>query len=202
MGYELVIDTSREFIMLGLIKDNKYTFKNIDVGKEISKYLMDELVKFLDENSCDKQYLTAIYCGRGPGAFTGVRLALSIAKTMSYALGVELYSFSSILFYNLFVNEDKVIGIDDARSYKYYYGVLDKTTLNVVEGLDEDPAVVEYCDIRDDYKVVSTRKFVNISTDIINDFSYFDIDVFKKLSTLENHYTFKPKYVKKLDSEV
>lgn len=202
MSYELVIDTSREFIMLGLIKDEGYVFKRVDVGREISKYLLNELILFLDENSCDKSKIVKIYCGRGPGAFTGIRLALSVAKTMSYALNTELYSFSSILFYNLFVENRKVIGIDDARSYKYYYGFLDKDDMSVYEGVDEDPDVVEYCDLRDDCLVVSTREFINISTKIISDFSYFDIECFKELSVLEDYYTFKPKYIKKIDSEV
>lgn len=200
MDCKLVIDTSREFIMFGLIKNEDYTFKKVEVGKEISKYLLDELILFLNENSCLKTDLTAVCCGRGPGAFTGIRLALSVAKTISYALEIELYSFSSILFYNLFVDFPKVIGIDDARSYKYYYGLLDKESMNVFEEVDDDPKVVEYCDIRDDYKVVSTRSFVNISTELINDFSYFDITTFNSLIDLEDHNTFKPKYIKRLDT--
>lgn len=202
MNYSLVIDTSREFIMLGLVNDNNYIFKRIDAGKEISKHLLNEIIIFLDENNCNKSELKSICCGRGPGAFTGVRLALSIAKTMSFALSIDIYSFSSILFYNLFIEQRKVIGIDDARSYKYYYGLLNKDTMQIEEGINEDPIVVDYCDLRDDFHIISTRKFVNITTDIINDFSYFDIDVFYKLLRLENHYTFKPQYIKKLESEM
>lgn len=199
MGLSLVIDTSREFILLGLIKDDEYNFKQIDVGREISKYLLDEVILFLGENSCDKNDLTAIYCGRGPGAFTGIRLALSIAKTMSYALKIDLYSFSSILFYNLFIDLPKVISIDDARSYKYYYGMLNKETMETFEDVNDDPFVVEYCDLRDDYTVISTKEFVNIKTKILSSFEYFDIETFKKLCTLENHSTFKPKYIKKIN---
>ncbi len=201
MGCNLVIDTSREFILLGLIKDGEYAFKKVEVGRELSKYLVDELVNFLNEHNCTKSDLSSICCGRGPGAFTGVRLALSIAKTMSFALKIDLYSFSSIVFYNLFVKDRKVIGIDDARSYKYYYGLINKDTLETFEGIDEDPNVVEYCDLRDDFKVVSTRNFVNISTELITDLSYFDVEVFEKIITFENHYTFKPEYIKKIDSE-
>lgn len=202
MSYSLIIDTSREFIMLGLISDDSYNFKRVDAGKELSKHLLNEIITFLNENDCDKTMLNSICCGRGPGAFTGVRLALSVAKTMSFALSIDLYSFSSIVFYNLFVNNRKVIGIDDARSYKYYYGLIDKDSFSVEEGIDEDPIVVDYCDIRDDYYLVSTREFVNITTNIISDFSYFDSDVFNKLLKLENHYTFKPQYIKKIESEM
>lgn len=199
MSNTLILDTSREFILLGLIKDDSYVFKRVDCDKNMSKYLMDELILFLEENNCKKYEISSICCGRGPGAFTGTRLALTIAKTMSYALKIELYSFSSIILYALFYDNLKVISIDDARSYKYYYGLINKETLEVFEGIDEDPDVVDFCDIREDFTTVSTREYVNITTTIIDNFEYFDLNVFYKILTLENHYTFKPTYIKKIN---
>ncbi len=188
--------------MLGLISDNTYKFKQVVVDRNISKYLINEIILFLKDNNCTKEELSAICCGRGPGAFTGIRVALSVAKVMSYALKIELYSFSSIIFYGLFSKSRKVISIDDARSYKYYYGLIDKDSLTIAEGIDEDPKVVDYCDLRDDYEIISTRSFINITSNVIDDFSFFDLDIFNKICQVENHYTFKPTYIKKLDSEL
>ncbi len=198
----LVIDTSRNFILLGFINEDKATFKQIECGKSISVHLLNSIEKFLKEVKCDKQHLNAICCGRGPGAFTGIRLALSIAKTMSYALKIDLYSFSSLQIYNMFVEDRKVISIDDARSYKLYYGILNKDDMTVTEGIDEDRKVVDICDMREDYKKVSTKRFINIETSIISDFSYFNVSDFENIIQLEDHFTFKPSYIKKLDCEV
>lgn len=197
----LIIDTSRNFILLGYIDGCNYQFKKIACGKNISVYLLVSIERFLKQVNCKKSELNAICCGRGPGAFTGIRLALSVAKTMSYALNISLYSFSSLTIYSLFVSDSKVISIDDARSYKMYYSILDKDNMSVYEGVDEDLEVVSICDIREDYKKVSTKGFINISTCVIEDFSYFSVNDFSKIINLENHFTFKPSYLKKLDFE-
>ncbi len=197
----LIIDTSRSFILLGLIQGDKYSFKKVECGRSISVYLLKAIEDFLRENNCTKNDLTAICCGRGPGAFTGIRLALSIGKTMAYALNIQLYSFSSLVIYSLFDDARKVISVDDARSHKYYYSIIDKNTLEIEEKIDEDLVAVSYCDVRDDYKKISTRSFINITTEVITSFNNFSISDFDNVIKLENHFTFKPSYIKKLDCD-
>ncbi len=198
----LVVDTSRNFILLGFINGNEATFKQIECGRNISVYLLNAIIEFLEEVGCKKEELNAVCCGKGPGAFTGIRLALSIAKTMSYALKIDLYSFSSLQIYNMFVKDRKVISIDDARSYKLYYGILNKDDKTMIEGIDEDRNVVDICDMRDDYKKVSTKSFSNIDTSLLVDFSYFNVIDFENIISLEDHFTFKPSYIKKIDCEM
>ncbi|MFV0499219.1 MAG: tRNA (adenosine(37)-N6)-threonylcarbamoyltransferase complex dimerization subunit type 1 TsaB [Bacilli bacterium] len=201
MNYDLVIDTSRKFILFGLLNNNDYVFKINDFDRDLSKYFITQLDLFLKENNCKKSQISKIICGRGPGTFTGLRVGLTIAKTMCYALNIELYSISSIILYNLFVPNRKVIGIDDARSYKYYFGQIDKDKLKIVEGVDGDHQVCEYCDLRDDYNLISTQKFVNISTELLTSFEYFELNLFYQLIEAEDCFNFKPKYIKKLDIE-
>lgn len=198
----LVIDTSRPFILLGYINGSKHVFEKVECGRNISTVLMDSIDSFLKRVGCSKDELDGVCCGRGPGAFTGIRLALSIAKTMSYALDIKLYSFSSLVIYSLFDESRKVISIDDARSYKMYYGIVNKDDIIVEEGIEEDPKVVNICDLRDDYKKISTKSFVNIETNVLEDFNKFNVNDFLNFVEVEDHFTFKPSYIKKLDCEV
>jgi len=50
----------------------------------------------LEEGGVDRDELEALVLGAGPGSFTGVRVAAATAKGMVHALGLPLYTFSSL----------------------------------------------------------------------------------------------------------
>lgn len=49
--------------------------------------VLEELIK---KTSFNISQLNAIICGQGPGSFTGIRVALSLSKSLSYSLNVPL----------------------------------------------------------------------------------------------------------------
>ena len=61
-----------------------------------SRRLMEMIDATLADCSAAKSDLRAIAVSAGPGSFTGVRVGLITAKTLAYALGVPLYSFSTL----------------------------------------------------------------------------------------------------------
>lgn len=55
-----------------------------------SLYIIKEIEKLKKENNIDLKNLNAITVNCGPGSFTGIRVALSIAKVMAFQLNIPL----------------------------------------------------------------------------------------------------------------
>lgn len=61
-----------------------------------SESVLPEIHQVLTDCGLDASDLQAVVVGGGPGSFTGVRIAASLAKGMCHARGLELFSFSSL----------------------------------------------------------------------------------------------------------
>ena len=55
---------------------------------------MPMIASIFDENNLDIKDLDKIIVVNGPGSFTGIRIGLSIAKTIAYALNTNKFWFS------------------------------------------------------------------------------------------------------------
>jgi len=59
--------------------------------------LMPAVAECLDEAGVRRSDIARIVCGAGPGSFTSLRVAGSVAKGLASGFGVELYAVSSLL---------------------------------------------------------------------------------------------------------
>ena len=59
--------------------------------------LMPAIAACLEEARVDRSDITQIVCGSGPGSFTSLRVAGSVAKGLAAGLGIPLYAVSSLL---------------------------------------------------------------------------------------------------------
>ena len=59
--------------------------------------LMPAIAECLEEARIDRSEIGRIVCGSGPGSFTSLRVAGSVAKGLASGLGVPLYAVSSLL---------------------------------------------------------------------------------------------------------
>jgi tRNA threonylcarbamoyladenosine biosynthesis protein TsaB len=58
--------------------------------------LAPEIESILTQSETDRQSLAGIACGVGPGSYTGVRIGVTVAKTMAWALGIPVWELSSM----------------------------------------------------------------------------------------------------------
>jgi len=193
--YQLLLDSSNVYLSVGLAKDGKVVDKIFyEAWQRQSEMMVTEIDNILKRNKIDKSELDAVIVGAGPGSYTGVRIGVTIAKTIAYALKIKLYAKSSLSL--LKHPEFPTICVFNARSGRSYFGVYEGKKVSVKDSVLENEKVVEYIKEHPGYLVCGDTYQLGLESskfDIIDNLADFnkdeEVDVFK----------LKPVYLKDLD---
>lgn len=91
---KLYIDSSTAHLYLALVEKNAYFTRS---GKnDHSETLVDYLESFLKENNVTVDDISEVVVGRGPGSYTGLRIAGTVGKVLSFTKNIGFKSFSSL----------------------------------------------------------------------------------------------------------
>ena len=83
----LGLDTSSDYLVLGISDGEKLLYRQATLlGRRHSTEIFSFLEKALKESRLTLQELDGFVVGQGPGSFTGLRIGLSVAKTLAYSL--------------------------------------------------------------------------------------------------------------------
>lgn len=178
----LFIDTHDELITIALkTKDNLY-IKTQESEYSHSIYTMPMIAAVFDENKLDIKDLEKIIVVNGPGSFTGIRIGLSSAKTIAYALNIKINTISSLMAYLISsdIKKDKMAIIEDNKGY--YIAATDKDN-NII--LDEQYVT------ENNYNYTVVEHKLDIKK-IIN---------YLKDAESENPHFIKANYIKKIEVE-
>lgn len=97
----LAIDTSSTWCSVALsipksAEDQRLLHRHQQLGPEASQYLLPWVVELLDEAGITLRDLDGIAVGVGPGAFTGVRLAVAVTQGLAIASQLKLAPVPSL----------------------------------------------------------------------------------------------------------
>ncbi|MFD1708531.1 tRNA (adenosine(37)-N6)-threonylcarbamoyltransferase complex dimerization subunit type 1 TsaB [Siminovitchia sediminis] len=93
----LAIDTSNDVLGIGLVIESKVVGEYItNLKKNHSVRVMPAIQQLLADCEMKPDDLNKIVVAGGPGSYTGVRIGVTIAKTMAWTLGIPLSSVSSL----------------------------------------------------------------------------------------------------------
>ena len=124
----LLLDTSNTNLSIGLAKDHKVIDQVVyDAWQKQSEFLVNELDILLKRNNLTRSDIEKVIAAKGPGSYTGVRIALTVAKVSAFALNVPLYLVSSLEA--LKDENEPSICLMNARSKRSYFGVYDKENI-------------------------------------------------------------------------
>ena len=113
----LFIDTHDELITVSFIKDKEVFTKEI-ISESHSTHLLPLIDEMLNEKGIKLNDFNRIVVVNGPGSFTGIRIGLTVAKTISYSLNIPIYTISSLKAYLLSSEVDnKMCVIEDSKGY-------------------------------------------------------------------------------------
>lgn len=123
---------TKEGIVVALREDNSKTYSHA----EKLHVFIDEV---LTESGVSKNQIDAIAVSKGPGSYTGLRIGVSAAKGLCYALDIPLISISTLEALALQVEnpDGYIIPMIDARRMEVFTAVFDKNfkQLTPVEAL-------------------------------------------------------------------
>jgi tRNA threonylcarbamoyladenosine biosynthesis protein TsaB len=96
MSKLLAIESSASLCSIALSIDGKLSTREQDGSRTHTQYMLAFIDEVLQEQQCTVAELDAIVFSAGPGSFTGVRLATSVAKSLAYAANIPLVPVSSL----------------------------------------------------------------------------------------------------------
>jgi tRNA threonylcarbamoyl adenosine modification protein YeaZ len=181
--YTLFIDTHDKNVLIILFKDGKIiSTEDLETKNKHSEVALPTIASILDNSNVDVSELNNIIVVNGPGSFTGVRIAVTIAKTIAYALSIPIRTIDALTILALGVEEDrKVVSLEDRNGA--FVGVFD-TNYNVVEPLQYMNKTV--------YNEFKLSNNVNTNVDINYENVYQYVMSLKEL----NPHEVKPLYIK------
>lgn len=93
----LAIDTSNLVMGISVIIDDKIVGElTTNMKKNHSVRLMPSIESLLQEVDVKTSELDKIIVAKGPGSYTGVRIGVSVAKTMAWSLNIPITGVSSL----------------------------------------------------------------------------------------------------------
>ena len=114
----LVMDTSNQYLLVALFENGELLDSIIELGsKRQSENAIPYLEKLLTKHNKELLDVKEVVITKGPGSYTGVRVAMAIAKTLSVISPIKLKTVSSLAIY---ANEGKCVSVLDARSKKVF----------------------------------------------------------------------------------
>ncbi len=122
----LALDTSTEYCSVALWQDGVIAERCELVGQKHSELLMPMLDDLLRATGHKLQAMDGIAFGKGPGSFTGVRIACGVAQGLAFGADVQVVGVCTLEALAQASGRDKVIAALDARMGEIYHAVYEK----------------------------------------------------------------------------
>jgi len=213
MAYLLNIETSTKNCSVSIAKDG-----NTLLCKEVAESgysHAEKLHVFIEELLLELQLkysdLNAVAVSQGPGSYTGLRIGISAAKGLCYALNIPMIAVDTleVLARKLQISEGFIIPMIDARRMEVYSAIFDaqyqKIRATQAEIIIEDSfanlekPVYFVGDSFEKAKAVLTKPNFIFKEDVIypsaNEMGALSYDKYKKNDTVDVAY-FEPYYLK------
>ncbi len=139
MAYILNIETSTTNCSVSLSNKGETLVLKEDYGNGYShaEKLHVYIEDILKEADIDSKQLDAIAVSKGPGSYTGLRIGVSAAKGLAFALDKPLISVSTLeaLAYQVKAESGLIVPMLDARRLEVYSAIFD-TDYNLIRAIE------------------------------------------------------------------
>ena len=194
----LFLDTSSFFVTVAILEDDKilYEFKDV-ITDDMSSRIMPIISEGFNSVAFSIKDIDRIFVVNGPGSFTGVRIGVTIAKTIAWALKIKISTISSLEYLATTKCDTKyVVPMIDARRGFVFAGVYDNELNRYL-----DDQYIKYDDLSEYFNegtIVSLSDFENSIKP--------NLDIVKIINKHINDdginaHSVRPNYLKKTEAE-
>ena len=141
MSTLIAIETSTESCSAALLRDGALIERSELAPRRHAELILTMIESVLDEAGVSRRQLDAIAVGRGPGAFTGVRLGVSVAQGLALGLDIPVVPVSSLaaLAQDAPANVgETILALIDARMGEIYAGSFRRRADGLVEATSDE----------------------------------------------------------------
>ncbi|WP_251920973.1 tRNA (adenosine(37)-N6)-threonylcarbamoyltransferase complex dimerization subunit type 1 TsaB [Pediococcus acidilactici] len=135
----LALDTSNVALSVAVLEnDQLLAIQTTNIKRNHSKQLMPIISQTLKTAEVSLADLDRIVVVKGPGSYTGLRIAVTTAKTLAMTLEIELVGISSLaMLVPNAPNDGLVVPFFDARNQNVFAGIYEK------HGMEVTPVVAD-----------------------------------------------------------
>ena len=199
----LYIDTTTTYLYTGVVEDDNLLAEiKEEYKKDLSSVALSKISDMLDSIHLEIKDIDKIMVVNGPGSFTGIRIGVTLAKTLAYILNKEITTVSSLEAMALSTKDVITsVPIIDARRGYVYAGIYDGLN-NVImpdQYIKLDALLVACNNLIDDYTFIG-------NTNLVENIEEYSPNILKIVNTYKdresiNPHLVNPIYLKKTEAE-
>ena len=198
----LLIDTCTKNVCIALFKDKTLMDKVVYSNQiDLSSNFMVLINNIFSKNNVKIEDVDKFFVAVGPGSFTGIRIGVTCAKVMAWALKKDVIPFSSLeLLATVDSNNDYIVPLIDTRRGYVFAGIYDNH-LNCVM----NDAYIKLDDLLE--KIENDKSTTYVSLDnfdletILPEYNVNKIIEKHFNDTPINPHSLNPNYLKKTEAE-
>lgn len=129
----LFLDTSTSHMIVSIIDENKIVYNyQENVISDMSSKIIPIIEKGFNSINFSINDIDKIFVVNGPGSFTGIRVGVTVAKTISWALKKIIVPISSLeLLATTKTDKEYLVPMIDARRGNVYAAIYDSKLNNI-----------------------------------------------------------------------
>ena len=190
----LLLDSSNTSLSVGFENNGVLIgFTSYEAWQVQSEHMVPEIDKLMAKLGLSRNDIDKIVTSIGPGSYTGVRIALTIAKVTSLACSAPIYPVSSLRV--LKDNDKHSICVINARSNRMYFGVYEGKTVIIEDCIKTNDEVKEYIASHTDYSICGDARYLGYENNDTN-ICLQMVSLLGVLKKAENDLSVKPVYMK------
>ncbi|HEC20500.1 MAG TPA: tRNA (adenosine(37)-N6)-threonylcarbamoyltransferase complex dimerization subunit type 1 TsaB [Gammaproteobacteria bacterium] len=134
----LAIDTATDACSAALSIDGEIRERFEVAPRAHTELILPMIDELMAEAGLVIGQLDALAFGRGPGAFTGVRIAVGVAQGIAFAADLPVVPVSTLAALAQGAEADKVLAALDARMDEVYWGAYMRNGAGLMEAVGEE----------------------------------------------------------------